>query len=451
MSYMLEAQPLTRQKIIDPAHQAAPPPPRRSWWRILLWLAGFAMASAAVYATAVRIQALKAEGTKKAPPPRVIPVVTATAEQRDLGLYLSGLGTVTAFNTVTIRSRVEGELVKVAFSEGQVVEQGQLLAESDPRSYQVQLEQAEGQLAKDQAALKNSQLDLARSMSLVGSKAVTQQQVDTQAALVQQNEGVVKSDQAQVDSAQLQLSYCKITAPIAGRIGLRVVDQGNMIHANDPQGLAVITQLQPISVIFTIPQVNIPRVQKRINQGEQLAVDAYDVDRSFNVLLATGKLAALDNQVDPLTGTLRLKAVFENKENELFPNQFVNARLLVETLKDATVIPTVAIQHGPTSNFVYVVKPDNTVDMRNVLLGPAEGEVTAIESGLAPGDVVVTDGVDKLQPGSKVTVGKPHKSETAKSEASSPGTASKDSPGTGSAASPRVGSSTRPPAARGAQ
>jgi len=240
----------------------------------------------------------------------------------------------------------------------------------------------------------------------VQSKTVTQQQVDTEEALVRQNEGIVKSDEAMVEMAKLQLSYCRITAPIAGRIGLRTVDEGNMIHTNDLRGLAVITQLQPISVVFTIPQDEISRVQDSLAKNQSLVVEAYD--RGFQNLLATGTLAALDNQVDATTGTLRLKAEFPNEDNRLFPNQFVNARLRIETLQDAIVGPTAAVQRGPQGTFVYLVKPDETVEIRSVALGATEGDATVFASGLAPGDQVVVDGVDKLMPGAKVSVSKPN-------------------------------------------
>ncbi|MFO0896824.1 MAG: MdtA/MuxA family multidrug efflux RND transporter periplasmic adaptor subunit [Pirellulales bacterium] len=383
----------------------APDAPRRSLLlRAVGWLLGLSLLGGTIYLTATRIVAQQAGKSKGPPPAKVIPVVTAEARSADLDLHLSGLGTVTASNTVTVRSRVEGELNKVAFSEGQNVEQGQLLAEIDPLPYQAALDQALGQLAKDQAALEAARLELARSKALVGSRAVTQQQLDADAALVKQNEGLIAGDQALVDMARLRLGYCRITAPISGRIGLRTVDEGNMVQANSPTGLAVITQLQPIAVVFTIPQDDIPRVQRRLNEGQQLVVEAFD--RSFRELLATGTLSALDNQVDSTTGTLRLKAIFPNENGALFPNQFVNARLTVDTRQGVTVVPTAAIQRGPGLTFVYRVKPDETVEVQKIALGPSEGDQTVVESGLSPGDRVVTDGVDKLMPGAKVNWGK---------------------------------------------
>lgn len=335
------------------------------------------------------------------PPPRVIPVVTAVVKKRDMDLYLNGLGTVTALKTVTIRSRVEGELVNIAFSEGQMVHDGQLLAEIDTRPFIVQRDQALGNLAKDKAALDIANLNLKRLQKLLPSMAVTQQNVDEQIALVKQTEGMIQSDEAMVANAELQLTYCKIIAPITGRIGLRLVDVGNYIRANDPTGMAVITQLEPISLVFTIPQDEIPRVQKRMREGHVLTVDAYD--RDFQIKIATGNLTAIDNQVDPTTGTLRMKATFDKNDNILFPNQFVNTRLLVDVRRGATIVPSAAVQRGPNSTFVYLVKSDETVEQRAIEVGPTEGNETAVESGLVPGDIVVTDGVDKLQPKAKIT------------------------------------------------
>jgi membrane fusion protein, multidrug efflux system len=336
----------------------------------------------------------------QAPVIRAVPVVATAAKQGDMSIYLTGLGTVTAFNTVTVRSRVDGYLIKVAFQEGQFVRQGELLAEIDPRPFQVQLAQAEGQMAKDQALLRNAKLDLERYKTLLEQDSVTRQQLDTQLSAVTQAEGVIKSDQAAIDTAKLQLTYSRITSPISGRIGLRLVDQGNMIRAADQNGLAVIMQLQPIAVLFSIPQDNLPPVLKKMRSGQPLAVELYN--RDMGQKLATGTLLTIDNQIDPNTGTLRCKAVFPNEDNALFPNQFVNARLLVDTKQGATLVPTAAIQRSPQSTFVYVVKDDSTVEVRNVVVGPTEGDQTAIDSGLAPGEVVVTEGVDRLQRGTKV-------------------------------------------------
>jgi multidrug efflux system membrane fusion protein len=333
---------------------------------------------------------------------RTIPVVGAAARKADLPVYLTGLGTVTALNTVTVRSRVDGQLIRVAFREGQLVHQGDLLAEIDPRPFQVQLMQAEGQKAKDEATLANAKVDLARYEVLVKEDSIARQQLDTQASTVNQLEASVKSDQAQVESAKLNLTYSRITAPITGTIGLRLVDTGNMVHATDPNGLLVITQIQPITVIFTIPADRLPQVQQQVKAGKELPVDAYD--RDFKTRLATGSVLALDNQIDQTTGTVRIKAIFPNENLALFSNQFVNARLLVDTLRGAVIVPTAALQRSPQSTFVYVVKPDSTVDMRNVEVQLTQGDDTTIGKGIAPGETVVTDGVDKLQPGMKVAL-----------------------------------------------
>jgi multidrug efflux system membrane fusion protein len=331
---------------------------------------------------------------------RAVPVVAAEARQGNLGIYLTGLGSVTPSNMVTVRTRVSGQLVKIAFQEGQFVRKGDLLAEIDPRPFQVQLAQAEGQMARNQALLKNAQRDFERFKTLLARDMISKQEFDGQLAQIDQHEGTIKSDQAQIDNAKLQLTYSRITAPISGRIGLRVVDEGNMVQANDPNGLAVITQLQPIAVMFNIPQDDLPPVLKRMQAGQRLPVEAYN--RDLKQKLASGTLLTIDNQIDPNTGTVRCKALFANDDNALFPNQFVNARLLVDTKQGAVIVPAAAVQRSPQATFVYVVKDGGTVESRNVLIGPSEGDDVSVDSGLSAGEVVVIEGVDRLQQGTKV-------------------------------------------------
>jgi multidrug efflux system membrane fusion protein len=329
-------------------------------------------------------------------PPRV-PVVAAAARARDVGVYLNGHGSVTPLNTVTVRSRVDGELIAVRFQEGQIVSNGALLAEIDPRPFEAQLTQFEGQLERDQALLDNARLDLKRFQVLVTTDAVPRQQLDTQASLVHQLEGTVKNDQGQIDATKVQLVYCRITSPTAGRAGLRLVDPGNIVHAADTGGLVIITQLQPITVIFTIPEDSIPTVLEQLRRGVRLPVEAYD--REQRKKLADGALLTIDNQVDPTTGTVRLKAQFPNADNRLFPSQFVNARLLIETRRGATVVPTAAIQSSPKGPFVYVVRPDRTVAVRQVGVGVTDGDDVSIERGLTVGEQVVVEGAERLRDG----------------------------------------------------
>jgi multidrug efflux system membrane fusion protein len=330
-----------------------------------------------------------------------IPVAVAQAEVRDLPVILSGLGSVEAFNTVTVKSRLDGQVVQVAFKEGQEVKQGDLLAVIDPRPYEVQLSQAEATLFKDQSALKDAKLNLDRFSGLYKQGIIPQQQFDTQGSLVGQLEGSVRSDQAQIDTVKLNLTYTKITAPVSGRVGLRQVDIGNIIHAADPSGLVVITQLQPIAVIFSLPQDNLSSVFQHMSKSP-LQVDAYS--RDDQTKLTTGALTTIDNQIDVTTGTGKLKAVFQNKDRALWPNEFVNIHLLLEVRKNNTVIPVAAVQRGPQGAYVFAVKPDKTVEMRTVALGFSEGNYASITQGINPGDTVVTDGQDKLQPGTHVEI-----------------------------------------------
>ena len=330
----------------------------------------------------------------------VVPVVVATAQRGDLPVYFNGLGTVTAFNTVTIRSRVDGQITKINFQEGQFVHQGDSLVEIDARPYQVQLEQAEGQLAKDQAQLRDVQVNYDRYQLLYREGVIPKQQVDTQQAQVGQFEGAIKQDQGAIDSAKLQLVYSHVIAPISGRVGLRLVDVGNIVHANDANGLLVITQLQPIAVIFALPQDQLPQVVTKLRSGGQLSVDAYDRDDTTKI--ESGKLLTIDNQIDTSTGTYKLKALFNNDKDLLFPNQFVNVHLLADVKKDLTIVPASAIQRGPQGTYVYVVQSGNTAKIQNVTVALTTGTTAGLSAGLNGGDVVVIDGQDKLQDGSKV-------------------------------------------------
>ncbi len=334
-----------------------------------------------------------------APSRPAVAVVIAAAEKGNIGVYLNALGTVTPVYTVTVQSRVDGQLMSVNYQEGQMVREGDLLAEIDPRPFQAQLTQAEGQFARDKALLENAYIDLDRYKEAYARKAIPRQTLDTQVATVHQLEGTVKFDQGQVDSAKVQLAYCRITSPISGRVGLRLVDPGNIVSASGTGGLLVITQLQPITVIFSVAQDYLPNIQQQLRRGHRLEVEAFD--RTQQKRLATGSLLTLDNLIDTTTGTIRLKSIFPNKDNSLFPNQFVNARLLIETQRGATLVPTAAIQRNAQSAYVFVVNHDQTAAMRNISVGTTEGNVTAVE-GVSPGDIVAVDGFDKLQDGVKV-------------------------------------------------
>jgi multidrug efflux system membrane fusion protein len=334
------------------------------------------------------------------PSARALPVVAVPARKGTIDVYLNALGTVTPRNIVVVKPRVDGQLMRVAFEEGQVVKAGALLAEIDPRPFQVQFAQASGQMAKDQALLRNAQLDLERYRTLLAQDSISKQQVDTQEALVRQYEGTLQSDQAAIDNAKLQLTYSRVTAPIGGTVGLRQVDPGNVVHASDANGIVVIAQLMPISVVFPIPEDSLQRILRRLATGEAIAVEAWDRDQKAK--LATGRLLTVDNQIDTATGTVKLKAEFANANLAMFPNQFVNVRMLVETLPEATLVPSAAILRGAPGTFVYVVKEDKSVTVTTVRLGPVQGETTAIASGVAVGDLVVVDGTDKLREGAKV-------------------------------------------------
>ena len=372
---------------------------RRNW----IWAAALVLAIGAAAFYLLQTSDAQQRASRRAlDASRATPVVAAAARSGDVSIYLNGLGTVTPLKTVTVRSRVDGELMRVLFTEGQTVKAGDLLAEIDPRAFQVQLTQMEGQMARDQALLENSRIDLQRYRTLFAQDSIAKQQVDTQEALVRQYEGTVKADQGQVDNARLQLAYARVTAPISGRLGLRLVDQGNIVHANDANGLVVIAQLQPVAAVFTIPQDNLPDLLKRMRAGGRVPVEAFD--RAQKVKLASGVLLTVDNQIDPATGTVKLKAQFPNDDNSLFPNQFVNVRMLVDTLHGATIVPAAAVQRSAQGTFVYVVRDDKTAALRKVSVGVAEGDNVTIDAGLAPGELVVVEGVDRLRDGTKVEI-----------------------------------------------
>jgi multidrug efflux system membrane fusion protein len=335
----------------------------------------------------------------------MVPVTGAVARVADLDDYLEGVGTVMPVKTVTVHTRVDGQLVKVDYKEGQQVREGDLLAEIDPRPFEVQLHQAQGQMAKDQAGLANARIDLKRYEALIQDNSIPRQQLDTQTATVNQYEAALKSDQAQIDSAELNLTYSRVTAPISGIVGLRLVDPGNIVHAGDPNGLLVITQQQPITVIFTIVATKLPGILQQMRSGRKMPVEAWDQDNKRK--LAEGSLLALDNQVDQATDTIRIKALFANDDFALYPSQPVSARLRVDTLRGVVLVPTAAIQLSPQSTFVFVVKPDQTVEIRNVEIQPTQGlqgKDTPLRQGVAAGETVVVDGVDKLQTGTRVAL-----------------------------------------------
>ncbi|TWA91984.1 multidrug efflux system membrane fusion protein [Azospirillum brasilense] len=401
------AVPEARRDQSAPDAQRTDAPRRRSiLGRVLAWLVVLSLIGGGVWWFAFRpAPEMAARG---GPPggfrpgiPTASPVVTATVEQGDMPIRLNGLGTVSSLATVTVRPQVGGQLTQVAFTEGQAVQKGDFLAEVDPRPFQLAVEQAEAQLLRDQALLKNARLDLERYRLLVKQDSIAKQQRDTQESLVQQYEGTVKADQVAVENAKLNLSYTRITAPVSGRAGLRLVDSGNYVTAGEAGGIVVITQVQPISVLFTLPEDNIPAIMARLRDGAHLPVTAYD--RTRDRVLATGTLTTVDNQIDVTTGTVKLRAQFDNTDQSLFPNQFVNVQLLVDTLAGVPMVPVAAVQRGAPGTYVYVVNgEDSTASVRPVTLGASDGAKTVITQGLRPGETVVIQGADRLREGAKV-------------------------------------------------
>ncbi len=373
----------------------------RWWWAVVLTAAGLLLTGG--YLLSQSSGTRKGTGGKSGGAARAVPVSVTQAKKGDIGEYITALGAVTPVYTVTVKSRVDGQLMSIHYREGQLVKKGDLLVEIDPRPYQAAVLQGEGQLARDQALLKNSLIDLDRYKTIYEQRAIPEQQLATQEAQVLQNQGTVKLDQGLLDSAKVNLDYAKITSPIDGRVGLRLVDPGNIVHATDTTGLLVITQLQPITVIFTIAEDFISEVVAQMRAGHVLGVDALDRDQQKQI--AHGSLLTLDNQIDNTTGTVKLRANFANQDNKLFPNQFVNAKLLVRTLHDATLVPTAAIQRNAQMAFVYILKPDQTVLSQKVSVATTDANLAAV-TGIDAGVTVVTDGFDKLQDGIKVTVRK---------------------------------------------
>jgi membrane fusion protein, multidrug efflux system len=382
-------------------------PRRRSWRGVVIWVVLLAAILGAAVVYLPRLAHREGPGqTGRAMFNAPIPAGVASAQKGDMPVTLSGLGTVTPLAVVTVQTQLSGYLMSVGFQEGQHVKKGDFLAQIDPRPYQVALEQAQAQLAKDQAALRDAELDLKRYNTLVAQNSIATQTRDTQVATVAQDRAQTLLDQAQIDTQKLNLTYCHIVSPVTGRVGLRQVDPGNYVTpTSSASGIVVVTQLQPISVIFTLSEDSLPEVLKQYHAGGTMQVTAFD--RTGTTKLALGRLETIDNQVDPTTGMVKLRAIFDNQDESLFPNEFVNVKLLVNTLHDSVLVPTAAIQRGAPGTFVYLVKPNNTVAVQKVKLGPSDGEKVAVLSGLETGEQVVDDGADRLKDGAKITIAPP--------------------------------------------
>jgi multidrug efflux system membrane fusion protein len=393
------AAPENPQKMLAPP--GAPPGKARHrlWSYGMILLALIAIVALVFWLHARDAQAAAAKAAAKPPP--AVPVVAAQARTGNIGVYVTGLGAITPINTVTIRSRVDGQLMRVHFVEGDLVNQGEPLIDIDPRPYQAVVDQTQGQLVRDQALLANARVDVARYRTLLKQQAVPEQQLATQIALVTQYEGTVANDEGLLAAARLNVVYCSIASPITGVVGLRLVDPGNIVHAADANGMILITQIQPISVIFTISEDQMPPVLKKLYAGQKLPVEAWD--RQLKNKLATGAISTIDNVVDPTTGTLKLRALFDNATRTLFAGQFVNARLLQQEKTGVTLLPSAAIQRNTNDTYVYLIQPNGTVTVRSIKVGTTEGDQSEITSGIKPGDRVVMTGVDKLQEGTRVT------------------------------------------------
>jgi len=407
------APPEHEQVLLAPPPGSTPPrppsppktKPRRKTWLYLAILVIAAVAAFLWYRSdhqQTTAQAKSKSGKGGRGPTGPTPVVAVKTTTGDIGVYVTGLGAITPIFTVTVKSRVDGQLLTVHFKEGDYVHQGDPLIEIDPRPYEAVVVQTEGQLIRDQALLANARVDLARYQTLLAQDAIPEQQLATQRALVTQYEGTVKNDQGLLDAAKLNVTYSHIPAPISGIVGLRLVDPGNIVHSTDTTGMVVITQIQPISVIFTVGEDQLPPILQKIHAGQKLPVDAWD--RELKNKLASGTLDTIDNEIDQTTGTLKLRALFGNENRALFPNQFVNARLLQQEKRGVILLNSAAIQRNTNQTYVYLVKPDSTVTVRTITLGTTEGDESEITSGLTAGDVIVMTGVDKLQEGSKVSV-----------------------------------------------